>query len=333
MTKSKSSRRKPSLKRLGILTSGGDAPGMNAAIRAFAKTCIYYDIDPIGIKKGWTGLLEEKIKPLTFKKVGNTLQKGGTILGTSRSKDFMLKRYRKKAAEILQDHDLQGLVVIGGDGSFNGAYKLYKETNFPVVCIPGTIDNDISGTDYTIGHYTAIQTAIDAVDKIRDTASAHERIFFIEVMGRDSSALAIHVGLATGAENIIKDDRVPYSKIYQDIKRGKDRGKKYSIIIVSENEKPGRTYGIQKNMELKYKLNSRVCILGHMQRGGTPNFYDRMTASKMGHLSVQAFKQGRIAQVTVVKKAQVEFTHLYKCLKTANNDDVKQLNISKILAI
>ena len=233
---------------IGLLCSGGDAPGMNCAIRAVVRTALFHGINVTGIKRGYAGLLRGEFQAMNLSSVGNIIQRGGTILQTSRSPEFMKPVFRKKAVDILRAQRIDALVVIGGDGSFNGAKALWDEHQFPVIGIPGTIDNDISGTEYTIGFDTAVQTAIEAVDRIRDTAHSHARTFLVEVMGRNSSAIALKVGVCTGAENVLlPHDEVDHKKIVEDIQRGIARGKESSIVIVAKAQLPGAVMASRKS--------------------------------------------------------------------------------------
>lgn len=268
------------MKRIGILTSGGDAPGMNAAIRAVVRSCIYHDIEVYGIYYGYQGLIDGEIKQLDIGSVGDIIQKGGTMLFSSRSEDFKTEEGQQKAIEQLNHYGIEGLVIIGGDGSFKGAKKL-TEKGYPCIGIPGTIDNDIAGTDYTIGFDTALNTVIDAVDKIRDTATSHERIYVIEAMGRDAGDLALWAGLAGGAESIlIPEIKTSYDEVIQKIKRGHERGKRHSIIMLAEGA--GNAYDIADRIKDQLNFSTRVTILGHTQRGGSPSAYDRVIASRFG---------------------------------------------------
>lgn len=305
--------------KIGLLCSGGDSPGMNCAIRAVVRTAIYHGHEVLGIKRGYAGLLRGEFLNMGLSSVGNIIQRGGTILQTSRSPEFMKPEFRTKAAEILRAQGVEALVVIGGDGSFNGANALWREHGIRVVGIPGTIDNDISGTEYTIGFDTAVQTAIEAVDRIRDTAHSHARTFLVEVMGRNSASIALKVGVCTGAENVLlPHDQVPLQKLVDDIKRGVARGKESSIIVVAEGPVGGRSYVIQKELKDKYNLDAHVCILGHIQRGGSPTADDRFIASQMGSLAVEALIKGESSVVTVVQKGVVTLEDLSKC--TTKND-------------
>lgn len=305
--------------KIALLCSGGDAPGMNCAIRAVVRTAIFHGHKVLGVKRGFAGLLRGEFQDMNLSSVGNILQRGGTILQTSRSPEWMKPEFRTKGAEILRAQGVEGLIVIGGDGSFNGANALYTEHQFPVIGIPGTIDNDISNCEYTIGFDTAVQTAIEAIDRIRDTAHSHARTFLVEVMGRNSAAIALKVGVCTGAENILlPHDQIPLQKIVDDIQRGVARGKESSIIVVAEGPVAGRSYQIQKELKEKHHLDAHVCILGHIQRGGSPTSNDRFIASQMGSLAVEAITRGETSKVTVVQKGLVVLEELAKC--TLKND-------------
>ena len=313
-----------------VLTSGGDSPGMNAAIRAFVRSMHFHGHKTYGVMRGYAGMIENDIEELTPKDVGNIIQRGGTILKTSRSAEFLQTKYRQMAFKNLKKLKIQGLCVIGGDGSYKGAHTLHQEFTLPVVGIPGTIDNDIQNTDYTIGHETAVQNAIDAIDKIRDTALSHDRVFFIEVMGKNSASLCQRIALCTGAEMSIdpKSD-LPDDEIVKLIRRGQKRGKKSSIFIVAENEVPGRSYDIQKLMHLKHKISSHVCILGHIQRGGAPVAMDRFYATLMGAKASRYLlgKKNSNSVALVVKNGQVLIQPLNKCLTkvTKYNPEVGKL--------
>ncbi|MBY0414148.1 MAG: 6-phosphofructokinase [Bdellovibrionales bacterium] len=322
------------VKKIAVLCSGGDSPGMNCAIRAVVRTAIGEGLQVYGIQKGYEGLLENNIRELNVSSVGNILQHGGTILQTSRSKEFRTPEGRTKAAGILKSHGIDALVVIGGDGSYNGAMKLHEEHNFSVVGIPGTIDNDISGTDYTIGFDTAVQNAVDAVDKIRDTANSHARTFIVEVMGRKSPAIALKVGICTGAENVVLPTAtIDYQKISGDIDRGIKRGKTSSIIIAAEGEEPGIGYIIQKSLKEQFKLEAHVCILGHIQRGGNPTPTDRLIASQMGSFAVKAIVEGKKSSATVFLNGKVSITDLKNCLRKKNEFDLSEVELLTALSI
>ena len=305
------------IKSIGILCSGGDSPGMNCAIRAIVRTGIGLGLNMYGIRRGYQGLLEGDIYKMDASSVGNIIQHGGTILKTSRCKDFHQEETRKEAFHILNRKKIDALIVIGGNGSFNGAYLLHEEHGIPIAGIPGTIDNDITGTDYTVGFDTAVQTAVDAVDKIRDTASSHARTFIVEVMGRKSSAIALHVGVCTGAENIVlpTHPETIINEIASDIQRGIERGKNSSIIITAEGETPGISHRIQKTLKEEHNLDAHVCILGHIQRGGNPSSLDRFLASRMGSAAVESILEGNKCFATCFIKGEVEAAPLAKCLE------------------
>jgi len=323
--------------KFGILTSGGDGPGMNAIIRAFNRDLLYHGHQAIGIMRGYAGLIEADFITLGHAEVGNIIQKGGTILKTSRCLEFMEKTGRTKAFANLKKHKVQGLCVVGGDGSFKGALKLFEEYQIPIVGIPGTIDNDISGTEYTIGHETAVFNAMEAIDKIRDTALSHDRVFLVEVMGKNSSALCQRIAACTGAEMAIHSElNIPEKEIVSLISRGQKRGKKSSIFVVAENETPGRSYQIQKLLAQKYQINSHVCILGHIQRGGSPVAEDRIYGSQMGSLAAElliklAKQKTPQAHACVVRHQKVISVPLIECSKKISRfDDKLQELLSKL---
>lgn len=322
------------IRSIGVLTSGGDSPGMNCAIRSIVRTSLFEGYKAYGIYRGYAGLLANEIIEMNASSVGNIIQRGGTILQSSRCPEFLDPKYRQMAKQILAMNKIDALVVIGGDGSYNGAYLLNQETGMPVVGIPGTIDNDISGTEYTIGFDTAATTAIEAVDKIRDTASSHARIFLVEVMGRNSAAIAMKVGVCTGAENILLPTQVvDYHQVADDIKRGMARGKNSSIIVVAEGPVAGRSYEIQRILEKNHGLNSHVCILGHIQRGGSPSVNDRYIASQMGYLAVKAIKENNYPSATVVRNGRTFIAPLKECLTKKDEADPESMNIAKTLSI
>jgi 6-phosphofructokinase 1 len=322
------------LAHIGILCSGGDAPGMNCAIRAVVRTAIYNKINVTGIQRGYSGLLRGEFQQMNLSSVGNIIQRGGTILQTSRSPEFMKPVFRKKAVDMLRAQRIDALVIIGGDGSFNGAKALWDEHQFPVIGIPGTIDNDISGTEYTIGFDTAVETAIEAVDRIRDTAHSHARTFLIEVMGRNSSAIALKVGVCTGAENVLLPHQVvDHQKIVDDVRRGVARGKDSSIVIVAEGPVAGRSYEIQHILKQDHQLDAHVAILGHIQRGGSPSADDRFIASQMGHLAVQALMDGKFPTVTVVQGGKVLLNDLENCITKADHNFIEFQKLAETLSI
>lgn len=323
-----------SVKRVGVLCSGGDSPGMNCAIRAVVRLGIGSGLEIYGIQKGYAGLLEGNLRELQVSSVGNILQHGGTILQTSRCPEFQTVEGRKEAANILKRKKIDALIVIGGDGSFNGAMKLHEEHQIPVIGIPGTIDNDIDGTDYTIGFDTAVQNAVDAVDKIRDTANSHARTFIVEVMGRRSPAIAIKVGICTGAENVVLPTAsIDYQKIINDIDRGIKRGKTSSIIIAAEGEVEGVGHTIQKMLKDNYSLQAHVCVLGHIQRGGNPTPTDRLIASQMGEMAIKALLANELASATVFLQGKVTLAPLKNCLRKKNEFDLNDVELLTSLSI
>jgi 6-phosphofructokinase 1 len=281
------------MKKIGVYTSGGDAPGMNAALRAVVRVGINSNVEVIGILGGYTGMLENKFQPLTLRSMANIIQRGGTVLKTGRCPEFLKPEVRAQAAKNLKTEGIEGLVCIGGDGSFRGAQALFEEHGIAVIGVPGTIDNDIYGTDNTIGFDTAVNTALDAIDKIRDTAASHDRLFIVEVMGRNSGFIASHVGLAGGAEAIFTPDfPITVDQAVEKIKMGQAKGKMSSILIAAEGQKPGRAYDLAEQIRKKSGLDAKVCILGHLQRGGSPTACDRILASRLGAKAVEMLLQG-----------------------------------------
>lgn len=283
----------PEIKSVGILTSGGDAPGMNAAIRAVTRAAIFARWKVYGIHRGWEGLLHDEISEMTTEDVSNIIQRGGTILKTARSTEFMSPEGHRKAYDIIRSHSIDALIVIGGNGSLTGAQDLAREYDIPVIGIPGTIDNDLYGTDATIGYDTALNTIVECVDKIRDTATSHDRIFFVEVMGRDAGFLAQNSAIAAGAEAaIIPEDSTDIDQLAVFIKRGIRKSKNSSIVIVSEKDGGAMHYAERVRKEYP-QFDVRVSILGHLQRGGKPSAYDRILASRMGMAAVEALQEGQ----------------------------------------
>ncbi|MFT4025092.1 MAG: 6-phosphofructokinase [Flavihumibacter sp.] len=272
--------------KIGVLTSGGDSPGMNAAIRAVVRTGLYYQLEVFGVMRGYSGMVEDDIFKMESRSVANIIQRGGTILKTARCKEFFEYEGRKKAYENLKKRGINGLVVIGGDGSFNGALKFSQEFDIPCIGLPGTIDKDIAGTDFTIGFDTAANTAVEAIDKIRDTADAHDRLFIIEVMGRDAGYIALHSGIATGAEHIlIPEKKTDIEAVVDSLAEKEKRRKLVNLIIVAEGDEFGGAEEVAKHVKSKLpNVDTRVCILGHIQRGGSPTCLDRLIASRMGFM-------------------------------------------------
>jgi 6-phosphofructokinase 1 len=298
------------MKRIGVLTSGGDAPGMNAAIRAVVRKGIYHGLDMYGIKYGFQGLMDGNIDRMDIGSVGDIIQRGGTILFSARSETFITDEGQEKAIEQLRKHDIDGLVVIGGDGTFRGAEALSKK-GFLCVGIPATIDNDINGTDFTIGFDTALNTVIEAVDKIRDTATSHERTYIIEVMGRDAGDIALWSGLAGGAESIIiPEKKEEFQAVVDRLRRGQERGKKHSIIILAEGVGSGFDYG--ERIQKETNLETRVTVLGYIQRGGSPTAADRVLASRLGGCAVELLMEKKSGKMVGVENNQLtayDFNH------------------------
>lgn len=296
-------------KKIALLTSGGDAPGMNAAIRAVVRTLVPQNVEVHGILRGYAGLMNSEIVPLDLRSVANILQRGGTILKSGRSEEFKFPENRKKAADVFKNQGFGGLIVIGGDGTSRGAHLLHSEHNIHVIGLPGTIDNDIWGTDMTIGFDTAANTALDAIDRIRDTADSHERLFIVEVMGRDSGFLAIEVGLAGGAEAIfIPEAAYSIDQTISNIQRGLKRGKASSILVTAEGQKPGRAYDLAESIRKKTGYEAKVCVLGHIQRGGSPTAADRNLASRLGSTAAELLLQGHSGFMLGVRNNQVTAT-------------------------
>lgn len=319
------------MKRIGVLTSGGDAPGMNAAIRAVVRKAIYHNIEVYGIYQGYSGLINGNIKKLELGSVGDIIQRGGTILYSARCEEFKTKEGQQKGIEQLKKFGIEGLVVIGGDGSYRGA-KALTENGFPCVGVPGTIDNDISGTDYTIGFDTAINTVIDAIDRIRDTATSHDRTFIIEVMGRDAGDIALWTGLAGGAETIIvPEEEYDINEIINRLNRGQERGKKHSIIMVAE----GVCSGIEFAQQLKNiaNLDTRVSVLGHIQRGGSPTAFDRVLASRLGARAVELLIEDKGGRAIGIERSELVDYDIIEVLSKPHQIDMRMYQLSKELSI
>ena len=282
------------ISKIGVLSSGGDAPGMNACIRAIVRTASGSGIDVVGYQNGYRGLLEKIEVPLGRREVGNIIQRGGTILGTSRCEEFQTPEGRAHAAQNLRERDVDALVVLGGDGSFRGAYALASEYDTRVVAIPCTIDNDLVGTDYTLGFDTAVNIALDAIDRIRDTAESLERLFFVEVMGNTCGSIALEVGVAGGADDVLlPEDPTDIEVLCERLQRGFEHGRRSSIVVVAEGGFPGGAFGVAQQVWMRLRADYRVCVLGHIQRGGSPTARDRVLGSKFGSSAVDALLAGR----------------------------------------
>lgn len=320
--------------RIGVLTSGGDSPGMNAAIRAVVRTGLYHGVEMYGIMRGYQGLIEDDIYRMESRSVANIIQRGGTILKTARCKEFYDYEGRKKGYENLKRRGIDGLVIIGGDGSFRGAVKFSEEFDIPCIGIAGTIDKDICGTDFTIGFDTAVNTAVEAIDKIRDTMDAHDRIFIIEVMGRDAGYIALHSGIATGAENIlIPERRTNMNDVISSLLEKERRKKLVNLIVVAEGDEFGGADKVQA--VLKDKLPNaeiRVCILGHIQRGGSPSCLDRLIASRMGFHAVESLMEGRHNVFVGIMNNKMHYIPLEDAVKNKGKISDEWMRIVKILA-
>src|SRR6187399_1362523 len=320
--------------KIGVLTSGGDAPGMNACIRAVVRTGIYHGLEVFGIMRGYTGMVEDDITQMHSRSVANIIQRGGTILKTARCKEFFEHEGRKKAYNNLKKLGVNGLVVIGGDGSFRGAHKLSAEFDIPCIGLPGTIDKDIAGTDFTIGFDTAVNTAVEAIDKIRDTADAHDRLFIIEVMGRDAGYIALHSGIATGAENILIPERkTDINDIVTSLQEKERRKKLVNLIVVAEGDDFGGANEVHKILQEKMpQAEIRVCILGHIQRGGSPSCLDRLIASRMGFHAVESLMEGRHNVFVGIMNNKMHYIPLENAVKNKAKISEEWLRIVKILA-
>jgi 6-phosphofructokinase 1 len=321
--------------KIGVLTSGGDAPGMNAAIRAVVRTGIYHDLEVYGIMRGYQGMLEDDIFKMESRSVANIIQRGGTILKTARCKEFLEYEGRKQAHANLSKRGIDGLVIIGGDGSFRGAQKFSSEFDIPCVGLPGTIDKDMAGTDVTIGFDTAVNTAIDAIDKIRDTMDAHDRIFIVEVMGRDAGYIALHSGIATGAENIlIPETKTDIESIIAALTEKEKRKKLVNLIVVAEGfDEAGGASGIATIIKKRLPAaDVRICVLGHIQRGGSPSCEDRLIASHMGYYAVESLLVGRKNVMVGVINNKIHYTPLEKAVKEKQKIGQEWMKIVKILA-
>ncbi|MBP1663880.1 MAG: 6-phosphofructokinase [Bacteroidetes bacterium] len=323
------------LKCIGILTSGGDAPGMNAAIRAVTRAAIFNGISVKAIYRGYKGLITGEVKEFQTQNVSNIIQQGGTILKTARCEEFRTPEGRKQAYETMKNENIDALVVIGGDGTFTGARVFAQEYNIPIVGLPGTIDNDLYGTDSTIGYDTALNTIVEAVDKIRDTASSHERLFFIEVMGRDAGFLALNSALASGAEAaIIPERETKVDQLAELIQNGFRKTKNSSIVIVAESEITGGANGLAERMRREYPgYDVRVTILGHIQRGGSPTAYDRILASRMGVAAIDALMDEQRSIMIGIVNDEIVHVPFTKAIKDDKPVNEKLLGVLQILSI
>lgn len=323
------------LKKIGVLTSGGDSPGMNAAIRAVVRACAYYQVKCVGVKMGYEGLIQNQMSELGARSVKHIINRGGTFLQTARSKSFRTKEGREKAYNNLKKNELEALIVIGGDGSFTGASVFHKEFGIPFIGIPGTIDNDIFGTDYTIGYDTALNTVIEAIDRIRDSATSHNRVFFVEVMGRDAGFIALSSGIASGAQDIlIPEKKDSLSGLFQTLQKSEQSGKNSSIVVVAEGEELGNVFELAKATEAKFPdYDVRVTVLGHIQRGGNPTCMDRVLASRLGVAAVEALLAGKTDLMAGIQSNKIVFTPIEDAIKKHNEIDQELIKVAKILAV
>lgn len=325
----------PTLKKIGVMTSGGDSPGMNTAIRAVVRACAFYQIKCVGIKMGYEGLIQNQMSELGARSVRHIINRGGTFLQTARSQEFRTKEGRAKAYENVKKNELDALIIIGGDGSFTGGNIFYKEYGIPFIGIPGTIDNDIFGTDFTIGYDTALNTAIEAIDRIRDSATSHNRVFFVEVMGRDAGFIALHSGIASGAQDIlIPEKKDSLEDLFNSLEKSQQSNKNSSIIVVAEGEELGNVYDLAKSTEEKFPdYDVRVTVLGHIQRGGSPSCMDRVLASRLGIAAVEGLLEGKTNLMAGLRSNKVVYTPIEEAIKKHNEIDKELIKVAKILAI
>ncbi len=323
------------ISKIGVFTSGGDAPGMNAALRAVVRAAIYYNKEVFGIMQGYEGMIDGDIVKLGARSVGNIIQRGGTILKSARSKEFRTKEGREKAYQSLQKYGIDSLIAIGGDGTFTGLHKFYEEFKVPSVCIPGTIDNDLAGTDFTIGYDTATNTAVEAIDKIRDTALSHDRLFFVEVMGRNSGYIAINSGIAGGAvATIIPEESTSFDELYKILEQGGKTNRKSSLVVVAEGSKIGGANELARKVaERSDYFDIKVTILGHLQRGGSPTYFDRVLASRLGVAAVEGLLNGENDVMVGVRNNKIVYNSFDSIMNYHHEIDAEALRISKILSI
>lgn len=323
------------IKKIAIFTSGGDAPGMNACIRAVVRSAMYYGIEVYGIRRGYNGMIAGDIYQMTSHSVSNIIQRGGTILKSARSKEFTTKEGRQKAYEQIQKFGIDGLVAIGGNGTFTGATIFFDEYGIPTVGAPGTIDNDLYGTDYTIGYDTAVNTALEAIDKIRDTADSHDRVFFIEVMGRDSGYIAIQSGIAGGAEIVmVPEVLTPISEVVETLKQGWNRSKSSSIIVVAEGDEEGNAAQVAEKIKerVEIDIDIRVTTLGHIQRGGIPTAYDRILASRLGLGAVEGLMNNLQNVMVGIVNNEIVYTPFRDTIRLPKPINEDMLRMVKILS-
>jgi 6-phosphofructokinase 1 len=324
------------IRKIAVMTSGGDAPGMNAAIRSVIRSASYYKLESVGIYRGYQGLIEGDIVKMDARSVHHIIQKGGTVLKTARSDEFRTIEGRKKAYDNLIKHEIDAMVIIGGDGSFTGGMIFNQEHNFPLIGIPGTIDNDIFGSDFTIGYDTALNTAVECIDKIRDTASSHNRLFFVEVMGRDAGHIALNAGIGAGAEEIlIPEEDMGIDRLLITLEKSRRSGKTSSIVVVAEGDKTGENvFELAKYVETNLpQYNVRVSVLGHMQRGGAPSCFDRVLASRMGVHAVELLIDGKTNLMVGLRNGEMSTIELEKAIKENHSINKEILRVSDIMSV
>lgn len=322
------------IKTIGVMTSGGDSPGMNAAIRAVVRASISNGVNVCGIRRGYEGMIDGDIIPMVSNSVSNIIQRGGTILKSARSERFRTLEGRQQAYEQLKKHEIDAVVAIGGDGTFSGALQFNKEHDIPFVGIPGTIDCDLYGTDYTLGFDTAVNTAVDAIDRIRDTADSHDRLFFVEVMGRDAGFIALYSGIAGGAEaTLIPESKTDVNSLMAMLGKGWERKKSSMIVVVAEGDEIGGAYHIAEQVKEKFNYyDIRVSVLGHIQRGGSPSCADRVLGSRMGVAAVEALLAGRVQIMIGIVNNHIHYTSLEKAVKHNQDIDMNLLRLGEILS-
>jgi 6-phosphofructokinase 1 len=324
------------IRKIGVFTSGGDAPGMNAAIRAVVRACTFYKKEAYGIMRGYEGMIEGDFVKLGARSVGNIIQRGGTILKSARSDEFRTSEGRKKAHENLKAEGIEALVAIGGDGTFTGLNKFYEEFQIPSICIPGTIDNDLPGTDYTIGYDTATNTAVEAIDRIRDTMLSHNRLFFVEVMGRNSGYIAINSGIAGGATCVvIPEEEMTFDQLFNLLGADKETSKKSNLVVVAEGSRIGDANALARKVaERSSYFDIKVTILGHLQRGGSPTYFDRVLASRMGIAAVEGLLKGEKDCMVGIKDNKIVYNDFKMIMANGHHEiDSESLRIAKILSI
>jgi 6-phosphofructokinase 1 len=323
------------IKKIGLMTSGGDSPGMNAAIRAVVRTAVYNGMEVYGIRRGYQGMIEGDIFEMKTGDVANIIQRGGTILKTARSKEFMTDEGMAKAYDQLQKHGIEALVLIGGDGTFRGAVKFFEKYTIPAVGLPGTIDKDLAGTDFTIGFDTAVNTAVEAIDKIRDTAESHDRLFIVEVMGRDAGYIALNSGIACGAEDILLPEvTTDINEVIARIDNDERRKKTVHIIVVAEGDDFGGAMELQEVLKKRFPdVDTRAAVLGHIQRGGSPTYADRVLASRLGYAAVLALKDGKTQVMAGIINNEITFTPFKNAVKENTQMSKDMLEMIRVLAV